>query len=126
MTDVSPILSGFATALAAGPLIACFVGVVMSTAVGVLPGVGPVTTIALLLPFTFGMSPTAAVIMLAGIYYGAQYRRIDDGDSPESAWRGVCGSHVSRRSCDGAAGSRAGSAFDRVDQLVCGWLTSAP
>src|SRR5262249_30065732 len=43
------------------------------TLIGVLPGLGPVTTIALLLPFTFALSPAGAIIMLAGIYYGAQY-----------------------------------------------------
>ena len=52
---------------------ACLAGVLLGTAIGVLPGLGPVTTIALLLPFTFSLSPAAAVIMLAGIYYGAQY-----------------------------------------------------
>ena len=45
----------------------------LGTLIGVLPGLGPVTTIALLLPFTFSLSPTGAIIMLAGIYYGAQY-----------------------------------------------------
>ena len=52
---------------------ACLAGVLLGTAIGVLPGLGPVTTIALLLPFTFSLSPATAVIMLAGIYYGAQY-----------------------------------------------------
>ncbi|MEQ1954851.1 tripartite tricarboxylate transporter permease [Mesorhizobium yinganensis] len=54
-------------------LLLCFVGVVLGTLVGVLPGVGPVVTISLLLPLTFGLDPVAALIMLAGIYYGAQY-----------------------------------------------------
>jgi putative tricarboxylic transport membrane protein len=64
---------GFATALTPAHLLACLVGAVLGTAIGVLPGLGPLTTIALLLPFTFSLPPTAAVIMLAGIYYGAQY-----------------------------------------------------
>jgi putative tricarboxylic transport membrane protein len=64
---------GFAAALTPVHLLACVTGVVLGTIIGVLPGLGPVTTIALLLPFTFSLSPTAAVIMLAGIYYGAQY-----------------------------------------------------
>ena len=50
-----------------------FVGCVIGTAIGVLPGVGPVATISLLLPLTFGLDPITAMIMLAGIYYGAQY-----------------------------------------------------
>ena len=64
---------GFATALTPGHLIACLAGVLLGTLIGVLPGLGPVTTIALLLPFTFSLTPTGAIIMLAGIYYGAQY-----------------------------------------------------
>ncbi|WP_105418436.1 MULTISPECIES: tripartite tricarboxylate transporter permease [Neorhizobium] len=51
----------------------CFIGCFVGTLVGVLPGIGPVATIAILLPLTFGLDPTAALIMLAGIYYGAQY-----------------------------------------------------
>jgi putative tricarboxylic transport membrane protein len=64
---------GFATALTPTHLLACLSGALLGTLIGVLPGIGPVTTIALLLPFTFSLPPTAAVIMLAGIYYGAQY-----------------------------------------------------
>jgi putative tricarboxylic transport membrane protein len=54
-------------------LLFCFVGVFLGTLIGVLPGVGPTATIAMLIPLTFAMSPTTAVIMLAGIYYGSQY-----------------------------------------------------
>jgi putative tricarboxylic transport membrane protein len=64
---------GFAVALAPVNLLYCFLGVVVGTAIGVLPGIGPVTTVAMLVPLTFGMSPTAALILLAGIYYGSQY-----------------------------------------------------
>src|SRR3712207_5785833 len=51
----------------------CFIGVLLGTAVGVLPGLGPIATIAMLLPITFGLPPVSSLIMLAGIYYGAQY-----------------------------------------------------
>jgi putative tricarboxylic transport membrane protein len=51
----------------------CLLGVLVGTLVGVLPGVGSVATIAMLLPITFGLPPVGALIMLAGIYYGAQY-----------------------------------------------------
>src|SRR6186713_3340241 len=51
----------------------CLIGALVGTLVGVLPGVGPVATIAMLLPITFGLPPVGALIMLAGIYYGAQY-----------------------------------------------------
>ena len=64
---------GVETALQPENLVWCFVGVVLGTAVGVLPGIGPTATIALLLPVTFGFEPVTALIMLAGIYYGAQY-----------------------------------------------------
>jgi putative tricarboxylic transport membrane protein len=64
---------GFGVALIPVNLLYCFVGVVVGTAIGVLPGIGPVTTVAMLVPLTFGMNPTAALIMLAGIYYGSQY-----------------------------------------------------
>ena len=64
---------GFSVALTPTNLVLCFVGALLGTLVGVLPGIGPLTTIALLLPVTFGLSPVASLIMLAGIYYGAQY-----------------------------------------------------
>jgi putative tricarboxylic transport membrane protein len=65
---------GFATAATMNNLFFCFVGVFLGTLIGVLPGIGPLATIAMLLPATYKMSdPTTALIMLAGIYYGAQY-----------------------------------------------------
>jgi putative tricarboxylic transport membrane protein len=64
---------GLETALSPENLLFCFIGVVLGTAVGVLPGIGPTATIALLLPITFGLAPVTGLIMLAGIYYGAQY-----------------------------------------------------
>ncbi len=65
---------GFATALTFDNLFYCFVGVLLGTLIGVLPGLGPLATIAMLLPITYKMTdPTTALIMLAGIYYGAQY-----------------------------------------------------
>ena len=54
-------------------LLFCFFGTVLGTLIGVLPGIGPIGTISMLLPATFHMSPTSAIIMLAGIYYGAMY-----------------------------------------------------
>jgi putative tricarboxylic transport membrane protein len=64
---------GFATALSPINLALCFLGCLVGTLIGVLPGVGPIATIAMLLPLTFKVDPTGALIMLAGIYYGAQY-----------------------------------------------------
>ena len=54
-------------------LVYAFVGVLVGTLIGVLPGIGPVATIAMLLPVTYALQPVSALIMLAGIYYGAQY-----------------------------------------------------
>ena len=64
---------GFSVALAPMNLLYGFLGVLLGTVIGVLPGLGPVATISILLPFTFSLQPQAALIMLAGIYYGAQY-----------------------------------------------------
>jgi putative tricarboxylic transport membrane protein len=64
---------GFATALTPANLMLCFIGCMVGTLIGVLPGVGPIATIAMLMPITFKVDPTGALIMLAGIYYGAQY-----------------------------------------------------
>lgn len=64
---------GFAAALSYENLLYCLLGVTLGTLVGVLPGLGPVATIAMLLPISYGLEPTTALILLAGIYYGAQY-----------------------------------------------------
>ena len=64
---------GFATALSLQNLLYCFLGVTLGTLIGVLPGLGPVATLAMLLPITYTLDPTSALIMLAGIYYGSQY-----------------------------------------------------
>jgi putative tricarboxylic transport membrane protein len=64
---------GFGTALKLTNLAYAFIGCLLGTLIGVLPGLGPLTTIAMLLPLTYALSPDAALIMLAGIYYGAQY-----------------------------------------------------
>ncbi|MBL8705695.1 MAG: tripartite tricarboxylate transporter permease, partial [Rhodospirillales bacterium] len=64
---------GFSVAVTPVNLIYAFVGCVVGTLIGVLPGIGPVATIAMLLPITYGLDPTTALIMLAGIYYGASY-----------------------------------------------------
>ena len=64
---------GFSTALTLQNLMYCLIGCVLGTLIGVLPGLGPIATIAMLLPATYSLPPIAALIMLAGIYYGAQY-----------------------------------------------------
>jgi TctA family transporter len=67
------LLLGFSVALTLQNLWFCFVGCFLGTLIGVLPGIGPLATIAMLLPITFNVPPVSALIMLAGIYYGAQY-----------------------------------------------------
>jgi putative tricarboxylic transport membrane protein len=67
------LLIGLGSAITPLNLAWCFVGVLLGTLIGVLPGLGPVATIAMLLPATFALPPVSALIMLAGIYYGAQY-----------------------------------------------------
>jgi putative tricarboxylic transport membrane protein len=67
------LIFGFSVALSVQNLLYCFIGVLLGTLIGVLPGIGPLATIAMLLPLTFSVPPVAALIMLAGIYYGAQY-----------------------------------------------------
>ena len=73
MDILSNLALGFGTSLQPANLLYCFVGVLLGTAIGVLPGLGPLATISMLLPLTYALDPVSALIMLAGIYYGAQY-----------------------------------------------------
>jgi TctA family transporter len=73
MSLIDNLALGFSTALSLHNLLFCFLGVIIGTLVGVLPGISPLNTTAILLPFTFGLPPASAMIMLAGIFYGAQY-----------------------------------------------------
>jgi TctA family transporter len=70
---IANLATGFAVALTPANLGFCFLGALIGTLVGVLPGIAPITTIAILLPFTFTLEPASSLIMLAGIFYGAQY-----------------------------------------------------
>ncbi len=109
---------GFGTALKLTNLAYAFVGCLLGTLIGVLPGLGPLTTIAMLLPITYALSPDAALIMLAGIYYGAQY-----GGSTTAIVVNLPGESSSvvttiDGSSDGPAGPRRRRAVDRGDRLV--------
>jgi len=73
MELIANLLQGFQIGFSPINLLYCFVGVLLGTLIGVLPGIGPGAAIALLLPTTFRVSPVSAIIMLAGIYYGAMY-----------------------------------------------------
>jgi putative tricarboxylic transport membrane protein len=73
MDSLQGLAYGFAVAFTGPNLVACFLGVLVGTVVGVLPGIGPIGAMALLIPSTFALGPTTALIMLAGIYYGSMY-----------------------------------------------------
>lgn len=73
LDTLNSLLYGFSIALQPDNLLFCFLGTLVGTLVGVLPGIGPVGAISILLPITFKLPPTGAIIMLAGIYYGVQY-----------------------------------------------------
>ncbi|HVJ11545.1 MAG TPA: tripartite tricarboxylate transporter permease, partial [Burkholderiales bacterium] len=73
MEMLASLAQGFVTAATPANLMMCLLGVVLGQVIGVLPGIGPSAAIALLLPLTYGSSPTGAIIMFAGLYYGAQY-----------------------------------------------------
>src|SRR3954449_7158614 len=73
MELLSHLATGFGVALTPINLLYALVGCLLGTLIGVLPGIGPVATIAMLLPTTYALQPVSALIMLAGIYYGAQY-----------------------------------------------------
>ena len=94
MDVLNGLLNGFQTALSFQNLYLCFIGCLWGTMVGVLPGIGPLAGITLLIPATFGLSPTGAIIMLAGIYYGAMY-----GGSTTSVLMNVPGESASVVTC---------------------------
>jgi putative tricarboxylic transport membrane protein len=73
MELIGNLAHGFAVAVTPTNILLCLIGALVGTLIGVLPGIGPIATIAMLLPITYKLDPTGALIMLAGIYYGAQY-----------------------------------------------------
>ena len=109
---------GFGVAVTPTNLGLCLIGTLVGTLIGVLPGIGPLATIAMLLPITFGLPPVGALIMLAGIYYGAQYGGSTTVDSGQHPRRSVIGGDVPRRPPDGAAGPRRPRARHRRHRLV--------
>ncbi len=94
MDALTNLANGFQTALSFQNIYLCLIGCVWGTMVGVLPGVGPLAGIALLIPATFGLNPTGAIIMLAGIYYGAMY-----GGSTTSILMNIPGESASVVTC---------------------------
>ncbi|RPJ04670.1 MAG: tripartite tricarboxylate transporter permease, partial [Deltaproteobacteria bacterium] len=123
MDFFSGILNGFAISLSLANLFYCFIGVFIGTLIGVLPGIGPVGTISLLLAATLHQNPTTAIIMLAGIYYGAMY-----GGSTTSILVNIPGEAASVITClDGyqmARKGRAGAALtiSAIGSFVAGTI----
>src|SRR5512134_2996858 len=123
MDMITGLLQGFAVALTPFNLWWCFVGCFLGTVIGVLPGLGPAATIAMLLPLTLHLNPTSAIIMLAGIYYGAKY-----GGSTTSILLNVPGETSSVVTClDGyqmARNGRAGPALGiaAISSFIAGTL----
>ena len=112
----SQLAQGFDAALTLGNLAYCLVGVTLGTLIGVLPGIGPVATIAMLLPATYGLPPLSALIMLAGIYYGAQY-----GGSTSAILVNLPGESSSVVTClDGYAMARQGRAGAALGMAALG------
>ena len=113
---------GFSVALQPSVLLYAFVGCVVGTLVGVLPGVGPLAGISLLLPATFGLTATNAIVMLAGIYYGAMY-----GGSTTSILMRIPGEAASVMTCiDGYAMARKGRAGAALAIAAIGSSSPAP
>ena len=123
----SPVVTGVASAvLDPINLSMCLIGALVGTLVGVLPGIGTIATVAMLLPITFGLPPVGALIMLAGIYYGAQY-----GGSTTSILVNIPGEATSVVTTldghpDGQAGPRRSGAGDRRDRFVLRRLRLPP
>ena len=108
---------GFEQAVSLQNLLYCFVGVSVGTLIGVLPGMGPVATVAMLLPITYSLDPATALIMLAGIYYGAQY-----GGSTTAVLVNIPGEAAAVVTClDGHKMARAGSR-GRCHRELYRWL----
>src|SRR5512139_3045560 len=104
MDVFSNLMGGFQTALSLQNIYLCFIGCLWGSMVGVLPGIGPLAGITLLIPVTFGLDATGAIIMLAGIYYGAMY-----GGSTTSILMNIPGESASVITClDGYQMARKG------------------
>ena len=126
MDLLSNLAFGFSVAVTPMNIFLCLIGALVGTLIGVLPGIGPLATIAMLLPITFGLPPVGALIMLAGIYYGAQYGGSTTAILINIPGESSVGGHHARRPPDGEAGPRRPGAGDRRDRLVLRRHASRP
>ena len=122
MDILAHLATGFGAALTPVNLGFCLIGVLLGTAIGVLPGIGPIATIAMLLPITYGAPPLGALIMLAGIYYGAQYGGSTTAILVNLPGEILLGGHLHRRLPDGQARPRRRGALHRRRGLAGGRL----
>ncbi len=119
MTEaLESLAAGFAVALTAQNLLWALVGVTLGTAIGVLPGLGPAVTIALLLPLTTKLDASGALIMFAGIYYGAMYGGSTTSILLNTPGESATHRHRDGRQRDGQARPRRRGAVDRRDRVV--------
>ena len=122
MDLIANLATGFGVAFTPINLLYAFVGCMLGTLIGVLPGIGPVATIAMLLPGTFALPPVSALIMLAGIYYGAQYGGsttailINVPGESSSVVTAIDGYQMARRGRAGAALAAAGQQLSNIGQ----------
>jgi putative tricarboxylic transport membrane protein len=118
--SIQHLFAGFGIAATATNLLYCLLGAVAGTLVGILPGLGPIAGIALLIPVTFGLNPTSAIIMLCGIYYGAMY-----GGSTTSILLNVPGETASVITCiDGYQMAQKGKAGPALAICAIGSFTA--
>ena len=118
--SIQQLITGFGIAATVTNLLYCLLGAVAGTLVGILPGLGPIAGIALLIPVTFGLNPTSAIIMLCGIYYGAMY-----GGSTTSILLNVPGETASVITCiDGYQMARKGKAGPALAICAIGSFTA--
>jgi putative tricarboxylic transport membrane protein len=118
--SIQHLFAGFGIATTVANLLYCLLGAIAGTLVGILPGLGPIAGIALLIPVTFGLSPTSAIIMLCGIYYGAMY-----GGSTTSILLNVPGETASVITCiDGYQMAQKGKAGPALAICAIGSFTA--
>ena len=118
METLTHILNGFSVCLQPINLWYTFLGVFMGTIIGVLPGIGPAAGIALLIPVTYGMNPTSALIMMCGIYYGTKYGGSTTAILIRTPGRSRLGHDLDRRLRDGEERTRRRGAGGVGDRLV--------
>ena len=118
MHILGSIIAGFGVALTPENFLYCLLGATFGTLVGVLPGIGPLTTIAMLLPLTFKMTPVASLIMLSGIYYGAHHAGSTTAIMLNTPGDPIVAGDLPRRPSDGAPRTRRTGAVHRGDRIV--------